>query len=161
DNTISNNVVHQAGQEYADVAGIMVGFATNTLISHNDISEMPWSGIAIGWGWGLPPPRPPRGGLGGGARGMVEPQPPALPTPTTKQGTQILYNLIHEFGEVTWDVGAIYTTGFQGTAAHGELIAGNVAYNKRPRAGSNIFYTDGGSRYITLSQNVVFDNPQG
>jgi hypothetical protein len=33
--------------------------------------------------------------------------------------------------------------------------------NKRPAAGGNTFYTDGGSRHITLLENVSLDNPQG
>ena len=41
------------------------------------------------------------------------------------------------------------------------LIEGNVASGKRPKAGGNIYYTDGGSRYIKLNNNVSFDNPQG
>jgi hypothetical protein len=36
-----------------------------------------------------------------------------------------------------------------------------VAYNKRPAAGGNTFYTDGGSRFITVSGNTSHDNPIG
>jgi hypothetical protein len=46
-------------------------------------------------------------------------------------------------------------------SAAAELIAGNVASGKRPRAGGNTFYTDGGSRYVTLFENVSFDNVPG
>ena len=41
------------GAEYVDAAGIFVGFTKKTTISHNTISNVPWSGIAMGWGWGL------------------------------------------------------------------------------------------------------------
>jgi hypothetical protein len=83
-------------------------------------------------------------------------------TPTTSRGNRILNNRIHNFLMELWDGGAIYSLGQQGTsAADGELIAGNVAYGKRPAAGGNIFYTDGGSRYVTLFENVSFDNPVG
>ena len=44
---------------------------------------------------------------------------------------------------------------------NGQLIAWNVALNKRPYAGGNTFYTDGGSRFVTLRGNVSLDNPQG
>jgi len=64
-----------------------------------------------------------------------------------------------------WDGGAIYTTGFQGTSVeNGQFIAWNVVLNKRPLAGGNTFYTnytDGGSRFVTLRENVSLDNPQG
>ncbi|MGD0017406.1 MAG: hypothetical protein ABSC38_07830, partial [Verrucomicrobiia bacterium] len=75
---------------------------------------------------------------------------------------RILNNRILGFLNVLWDGGAIYTTGRQGTSlANRLLIKGNVASGKRPKGGGNIFYTDGGSRYITLKNNVSFDNPQG
>ena len=41
------------------------------------------------------------------------------------------------------------------------LIEGNVASGKRVKAGGNIFYTDGGSRYVKLKNNSSFDNPAG
>jgi len=48
-----------------------------------------------------------------------------------------------------------------GLTAAGTLVARNVASGKRTLAGGNTFYTDGGSRYVTLRGNVSFDNPQG
>jgi len=54
------------------------------------------------------------------------------------------------------------TTGFQGTSLEdGQLIAWNVAESKRTLAGGNTFYTDGGSRFVTVKENVSLDNPQG
>jgi hypothetical protein len=41
------------------------------------------------------------------------------------------------------------------------LIKLNVAENTRPEAGSNIYYTDGGSQYVTLRQNVSLNDPVG
>ena len=43
----------------------------------------------------------------------------------------------------------------------GLQIRGNVAFGKRPSGGSNIFYTDGGTRFVTVTGNASFDNPQG
>lgn len=157
DNQISNNLVRKIGRDYFDAAGIMVGFTTRSLISHNDIVDVPWAGIAIGWGWGLVDPGTFLG-LSGATVGMWG----LYETPTTSRGNRILNNRIHNFLMELWDGGAIYSLGQQGTSAEdGELIAGNVAYGKRPAAGGNIFYTDGGSRYVTLFENVSFDNPVG
>jgi len=157
DNVITNNLVSATGREYEDVAGINVGFTTRTLVAHNDISDVPWSGISIGWGWGLLDP-------GGylGLPGAVRGQWGDYTTPTTSSGNRIVDNRIHGFLGALWDGGAIYTVGQQGASARdGELIAGNVASGKRPRAGGNTFYTDGGSRYVTLERNVSLDNPAG
>ncbi len=157
DNTISNNLIEYSGQEYYDAPGIYIGFATRTLVEHNEIGYVPWSGIAIGWGWGLLDP--------GGFTGL----PDAVPyqwgvysTPTAMKGNKIIHNNIHHFLEKLWDGGAIYSNGSQGTSMDdGLLLAWNVVQNKRPNAGANIFYTDGGSRYVTLRQNVSLNNPQG
>lgn len=157
DNLISNNLIKKSGNEYSDAAGIMVGFTTRTTVANNDISNVPWSGIAIGWGWGLVDP----GGFLG-APGAVQGEWGTYTTPTASSGNRLLNNRIRRFLQVAWDGGAIYTLGQQGaTAADGELIAGNVASNKRRVAGGNTFYTDGGSRYVTLQGNVSLDNHPG
>ncbi len=157
DNLITNNLVRFTGQEFWDAAGIYVGFTTHTTVSHNDISDVPWSGIAIGWGWGLldqgafP-------GLPGATQGMWGP----WDTPSTSRGNRIVHNRIQRFLGQLWDGGAIYTQAAQGASLlDGELIAWNVISDKRPDAGGNAIYTDGGSRYVTLFENVVYANPQG
>jgi hypothetical protein len=157
DNRIANNLIEYAGQEFYDAPGIYIGFTTRTTVEHNEINHVPWSGIAIGWGWGLLDP--------GGFAGLPNATPyewGVYDTPSAAQGNQILNNKIEYFLEKLWDGGAIYTTGFQGTSElDGQLIAGNVAMYKRPGAGGNTFYTDGGSRFVTLLENVSLDNPQG
>jgi len=157
DNIISNNLIQYTGQEFYDAAGIYVGFTTHSVVQHNDIVHVPWSGIAIGWGWGLLDPD--------GFPGLPYASPNmwgSYPTPTPAMQNQILHNKIQFFLEKLWDGGAIYSTGYQGTSlADGQNIAFNVAMDKRADAGGNIFYTDGGSRYITLEGNVSLNNPQG
>jgi hypothetical protein len=157
DNLVSNNIISFTGQDYYDSAAIFVGFTTGTVITHNTISNTPWSGIAIGWGWGLFDE--------GGFPGL----PNAVPgmwgtytTPTIASRNEISSNEIDHFLEQLWDGGAIYTNGAQGrNFADGLLIKLNVAQDKRPQAGSNIFYTDGGSRYVTLQRNVSLNDPVG
>lgn len=156
-NLITNNLIDTVAVEYVDAAGIFVGFTQKTTIIHNTIVNVPWSGIAIGWGWGLldvgsfP-------GLLHAASGEWGP----IDSPTPNLGCQILQNKIVNFINVLWDGGAIYTTGQQGPSlSQGLLIEGNVAYGKRPDGGSNTFYTDGGSRYIQLQSNASYNNPIG
>lgn len=156
-NLISNNLVQYIGQEFYDAAGIYIGFTTHSVVQHNDVLHVPWAGIAIGWGWGLLDP--------GGFPGLPNATPflwGTYTTPSAAHMNQIINNNIQYFLEQLWDGGAIYSTGFQGTSiTDGQLIAQNVAENKRTLAGGNTFYTDGGSRYITLNQNVSLNNPQG
>ncbi len=156
-NRIINNLIRQAGREYTDTAGIYIGFTHHTRVSHNTISDVPWSGIAIGWGWGLfdDPSFP-------GVPGAVPGQWGNWDTPSTNHDNRIVRNRIDSFLNVSWDGGAIYTNGFQGTSyAHGLLIEGNVASHKQASGGGNTWYTDAASRYITLRKNVSLDNPQG
>lgn len=157
DNVVSNNLVRRVSREYQDAAAINLGFTTRSLVSHNDIGGTPWSGISIGWGWGLLDPS--------GFLGLPNATPGMWGTyasPTPSRGNRILANRISGFLQVLWDGGAIYTVGQQGaSAADGELIAGNVATGKRRLAGGNVYYTDGGSRFVTLEQNVSLNNPPG
>ena len=157
DNLIDNNLVRRIGLEYWDAAGIYIGFTARTTVSHNDIADVPWSGIAIGWGWGLLDQ-----GAFPGLPGATQGQWGQWDTPSTSRGNRIVHNRIRRFLGRLWDGGAIYSQAAQGTSLlNGELIAWNVASGKRPSAGGNTFYTDGGSRYVTLLQNVSYDNPVG
>ncbi|HEY4899235.1 MAG TPA: right-handed parallel beta-helix repeat-containing protein [Terriglobales bacterium] len=156
-NLVKNNTVSYTGQDYYDTAGMFVGFTTGTRITHNTIMHTPWSSLAIGWGWGL----------------LDDPSFPGVPdaipgmwgeydTPTIVSNNEISSNKFEYFVEKLWDGGAIYTNGSQGPDfAHGLLIKLNVAENKRPSGGSNIYYTDGGSQYVTLRQNVSLNDPVG
>ncbi|MEW6282202.1 MAG: right-handed parallel beta-helix repeat-containing protein, partial [Candidatus Eremiobacterota bacterium] len=157
DNTIVNNLIRFTGRDYYDSAGIMVGFTENTLIQHNTIVHTPWSGIAVGWGWGLLDP-----GMFPGLPGATRGEWGVYLTPTASRNGRILNNRIHSFLNELWDGGSVYTTGAQGSSMDDALlIQGNVADHKRPMAGGNTFYTDGGSRYIIVQGNASFDNPQG
>ena len=92
DNVISNNLIRQVGREYVDAAGIFVGFTRRTLISHNTIVDVPWAGIAMGWGWGLLDP--------GSFPGLPNAQSGEWGTydkPTPNSENRILNNLIHGF----------------------------------------------------------------
>ncbi|MGO9451984.1 MAG: right-handed parallel beta-helix repeat-containing protein [Candidatus Binataceae bacterium] len=156
-NLVQNNTISYTGQDYYDTVGMFVGFTTGTLITHNTIMHTPWSSLAIGWGWGL----------------LDDPSFPGVPnavpgmwgeydTPTIVSNNEISSNLFEYFVEQLWDGGAIYTNGSQGPDfKNGLLIKLNVAENKRPAGGSNIFYTDGGSQYVTLQQNVSLNDPVG
>jgi hypothetical protein len=157
DNIISNNLIRHVAQEYVDAAGIYAGFTRRTTISNNTIVDVPWSGIAMGWGWGLLDP----GGFPG-VPGAQSSEWGIYTTPTPNSRNKIIENYIYGFLDRLWDGGAIYTTGWQGTSsADALLIEGNVASNKRPKGGGNTFYTDGGSRYINLQNNASVNNPRG
>ena len=156
-NTISGNLISHVAWGYPDAPGIFIGFSSGTKVTNNTVEDVPWSGIALGWGWGLLDP----GGFPGLPHASQH-QWGNWETPTPNRNGLVAGNTIREFLGLLWDGGAIYTTGFQGTSPENGLrIEGNTAYGKRPKAGGNTFYTDGGSRYITVRGNTSYDNPIG
>jgi hypothetical protein len=156
-NTISGNLISHVAWGYPDAPGVFVGFSSRTKVIHNTVEDVPWSGIALGWGWGLLDP----GGFPG-LPGASQYQWGNWETPTPNRNSLVADNTIRAFLGLLWDGGAIYTTGFQGTnPENGLRIEGNTAYGKRPSAGGNTFYTDGGSRYITVQGNTSYANPIG
>ena len=49
--TIANNLVTDCGSEDWGCPGICVGYARNVKIEHNDVFNLPYTGISVGWGW--------------------------------------------------------------------------------------------------------------
>lgn len=157
DNEIANNLIKSTGRDYKDAAAVTAGFVTRTRIAHNDISFVPWSGISLGWGWGLLD----NGGFVG-LPGAERSEWGVFARPTTTSDNQIVNNRVSKYLLALWDGGGIYTLGQQGPSLdQGALISGNVISGKRPRAGGNAIYTDGGSRFLRIEQNVLVDNTPG
>ncbi|WP_445679740.1 hypothetical protein [Radicibacter daui] len=157
DTVITDNRIRRTGRDYVDTAAIYLGFTTRSTVTNNTISEVPWSGIALGWGWGLLDPGS-YPGIPNAKSGMWG----VHTGPTVNCGNQVSRNHISRFLETLWDGGAIYCCGWQGNSFDDALrIEGNVACDKRPGAGGNVLYTDGGSRYVIVRGNALFDNPIG
>jgi len=145
---ISNNYVHTVSQHYREQAAILVTYASGAVIWHNDVSDAPYDGIDVGWGWGTNDP-------GGSAayltanRGYYD-QPGNLlyTTPTILRDTVVVGNRVHEVKQWFPDGGAIYHL----SADPGALIAENYVYNV---IDGIALYLDEGSRYVTLRNNVI------
>ncbi|MFI4911883.1 MAG: hypothetical protein ACIAQZ_09480 [Sedimentisphaeraceae bacterium JB056] len=48
---IYNNEIDNIGTDYFGSLGIMVFYCDSIIIEHNDICNVPYSGINVGWGW--------------------------------------------------------------------------------------------------------------
>jgi hypothetical protein len=48
---IRNNYLTGTGKDYYQNTGIAVGYADSAVIEHNELTDMPYSGISVGWGW--------------------------------------------------------------------------------------------------------------
>lgn len=94
DNRIEDNYVARVGEEFFDGIGIGLTFADGTIIEHNEVDSVPYIGMLIGWGTGMPD--------AGGAWGYK--------TPTISRDNMVKYNLVHDYNKVLRDGGGIQTS---------------------------------------------------
>ena len=144
--TITNNSVTGVAEDYKDMPGILSTYATHTDIEHNEVSNLAYDGIDVGWGWGM---NDPGGSQDYVNRGTYNYQ-PIYTTPTTLKNTVVSYNKVHGTKKVFHDGGSIYNL----SANPGGVIDDNYIYDNQNTVG---LYLDEGSRYLTLTNNVVQD----
>jgi hypothetical protein len=137
-NQILDNHVSAVANEFHGGVGMLIGYAERTLISHNQIDDLPYTGISIGWGgW------PDKKGL------------PAQPN--FSNHNVISNNLIFNYMRMLNDGGGIYTQGRTGSSfATGERITGNVLHDQQNPSGGHVVYTDNGAAYITIHDNAMY-----
>jgi hypothetical protein len=141
--TISNNLVHDMGLDYRGIASFLPTYVTNATISHNEVYNMPYSGISVGFGWGAND----AGGSNDYAnRGLYNYQ-PRYSTATTASNNQIIDNYVHDIMQQMNDGGCIYTL----SANPNAVINGNYCLRTNGFFG---LYFDEGSRYFTGTNNV-------
>lgn len=143
DITITDNTIDGVSEEYRDNAGILSTYVTRATISHNTVTDLPYDGIDIGWGWGT---NDPGGNLYYKTHGLYEYQ-PVYDTPTTFRDNLVSDNLIHDTKQSMNDGGSIYTL----SASPGTVIERNYVYDNKRTFGVLV---DQGSRYITIRDNV-------
>jgi hypothetical protein len=142
---IADNTVATVSQDYKDNAAILTTYVDGARILHNEISDAPYDGVAVGWGWGY--------NDAGGNPNYDENQKGYLhntryTTPTTLRNTLVEGNRIH--GVKTWymDGGAIYNL----SANPGAVIRGNHVFDIGDRIG---VYLDEGSKHFRVTGNVI------
>jgi hypothetical protein len=143
-NAIMNNYIHDCGMDYWGSVGIFAGYTEGTAIAHNEIANLPYSAITVGWGWGEED-----------AGGATYYMPFKYDTPTPAKNNRIEYNHIYGVMAKTDDGGGIYTLGNQ----PGTIIRGNHIHDsKNPesaRGWASGVYFDQGSGFIEAVGNLV------
>jgi chitodextrinase len=146
DNTVDNNVVTDVADQYNGSLGIFAGYTDHTVVTHNKVYDLPYSGISVGWGWGLTD----AGGDSNYSPGNLGV--PVWTTPTTSQNNQITDNEISDIMKSQADGGAIYTL----SANPGGVVYGNYI-RSTPALAYGAIYQDEGSRYWQTTGNAFCD----
>ena len=127
---VLNNYIHTIGVDYPSSAAISLGFGADMDFSYNEIFDVPYSGIHVGYGWGAD-------------------------VSNVLRNLKIEHNFIHDtmIGDIT-DGGAIYTNGLTGgTEGNYNLIANNWIRNSLNASAS--LYADAGSGFYEYLHNVI------
>jgi hypothetical protein len=97
-NTVDNNWIHACGKIFLEGVGVWIGQSSYNTVSHNEICDLDYTGISVGWTWGY--------------------------DPSNAHHNTIEYNHIHHIGkDVLHDMGAIYSLGVApGTVLRNNLI---------------------------------------
>lgn len=129
DNQVTNNYITDATNEDWGCVGMGAGYVRNTTLAHNEISEVSYTGISLGWGW--------------------------TPTINVMANNRVIANKIHHYAKHMNDVAGIYTL----SAQPGSVIENNYidSIYKAPYAHLPehwfYLYTDEGSAYFTVRNN--------
>ncbi|MCZ7529282.1 MAG: right-handed parallel beta-helix repeat-containing protein [Acidimicrobiia bacterium] len=135
---VANNYVTGIAVEYQDAPGVVVGYTQAVTVRNNQIDDVPYSGLSIGWG------------------GWAERFPDRDPLATNARDNQVVDNLVFDHMKVTVDGGGIYANGVQGsTLEDGLVIEGNVVLQQHDLSWA--IYTDNGAMYMTVRRNAVWD----
>ena len=126
---IRGNRIENCGKRYAAACGILAMDTAHNEIADNEICYLNYTGISVGWVWGY--------------------------KPSASYGNIIRKNHIHHIGMGKLsDMGGIYTLGCQ----NGTIIEGNIIHDVRSaHYGGWGIYTDEGSSYIMIENNIVFN----
>lgn len=149
-NVIDNNIITSAGHEQPCGVGIALFHTSDNKVTHNEIFDLLYSGISVGWVWGYnqtsPTKVPALDENGEMSSVMIEMKSPSV-------RNQILYNHVHHigWGELS-DMGAVYTLGeSEGTKVCYNVINDVLSYDY----GGWGLYTDEGSTGVEMSHNLV------
>lgn len=125
---VRNCIINNCGSRYAAGCGVLVCHSAHNEISGCEISNLEYSGVSVGWVWGY--------------------------SASTTYGNIIKNNHIHHIGKGRLsDMGGIYLLGKQ----YGTVVSGNLIHDVTSSLyGGMGIYTDEGSSFITIEDNVVF-----
>ncbi|MFD4411519.1 discoidin domain-containing protein [Streptomyces sp. NPDC058476] len=145
DTTVDNNVVTKVADQYNGSLGILAGYTDHTVITHNKVYDLPYSGISVGWGWGLTD-------KGGDTNYPGNSGVPVWDTDTTSRDNKVTDNDVFDIMKSQADGGAVYTL----STNPGGVVSGNYLHGV-PAPAYGAIYHDEGSRYWQNTGNALCD----
>jgi len=126
---IENNLITDITNEDWGAVGIGAGYVRGIKILHNEISDVSYSGISMGWGW--------------------------TKTQNAMKNNTISANKIHHYGKHMYDVAGIYTLSAQPESFITENAIDSIYKAPYAHLPEHWFYlyTDEGSSYFTIKNN--------
>ena len=126
---INNCYFTEISNEDWGCLAIAAGYVGDVNIEHNEISEVPYSGISLGWGW--------------------------TQTVNCMRNNRVHANLIHHYAKHMYDVAGIYTLGSQPKSYVTENCVHSIYKPGYVHDPNHWFYlyTDEGSSFITVRDN--------
>jgi hypothetical protein len=145
DNLVENNLIRGVGLEYPDAVGVFVAYVRRLTLRHNDLRELPYLGVQLGWGWGMRD-------AGGNPAYNDFVALPLYDTPTVARENAIEANRIETFMTALDDGGGIYTQ----SAQPDSVISRNYLVSMiSPYYGA--IYLDDGTKDFRVYGNVIED----
>lgn len=127
---LKDSLIERCGLTDFGAVGIWIGLANHISLLKNELRDLPYTGISIGWRWN--------------------------PTPTSCHHNIAEGNHIHHIMQKLSDGGGIYTLGSQpGTVLRGNRIH-DVPLNTG-RAESNGMFIDEGTTGILIEDNIIWN----
>lgn len=127
--SITNNLITDVTNEDWGCVGIGAGFVRDIKICHNEINEVSYTGISMGWGWNR--------------------------QVCSMANNHVCHNLIHHYAKHMYDTAGIYTLGSQPHSFIEENVVRDIYTPGYAHDPNHWFYlyTDEGSSYITVRNN--------
>lgn len=127
--TVKNNLFTDVTNEDWGCVAVCAGYVSDINIEHNEISEVSYTGISLGWGW--------------------------TQTVNCMRNNRVHANLIHHYAKHMYDVAGIYTLGSQPKSYVTENCVHSIYQPGYAHDPNHWFYlyTDEGSSFITVKDN--------
>lgn len=126
---VDNCFIHDGGHIHPGSTGIFMGYGHHNTISHNEVADLRYTGISLGWTWDIV--------RSGTRENLVE------------------FNHVHHVMRVLEDGGGIYSLGL----TPGSVIRNNLIHDvgERATAVGHGIYLDGGSAGVLCENNLCYD----